>query len=201
MSSCATAASCCCASCRRAGSPRTVAHPLLLRRAVVLALAGAWAARAPAASAVPLPAEVKVGQVLPDAPMLGLNGPARRLSDFRGRPLIINVWASWCGPCVAEMASLEALAWQEHAVPFAVIGISTDDYPEKARGLLKRTNATLNHFIDRDLQLESLLGARQLPLTVLVDARGVVVEKIVGARQWDSAAAQAMVRRAFEARR
>lgn len=173
--------------------PRCVPRRRLLGALAAAGLAPAWAAPPPR------PAEVQVGQVLPDAPMLGLNGPSRRLAAFRGRPLIINVWASWCGPCVQEMASLEALAWQDHPVPFAVIGISTDDYPEKARALLQRTNATLNHYIDRELQLESLLGARQLPLTVLVDARGVVLDKIVGARQWDSAEMRARVQRAFRA--
>lgn len=172
------------------------------RRSAMLALAtGALLPRAALAQGTEkLPEEAKVGQLLQDAPMLGLNGPNRKLSDYRGRPLLINVWASWCGPCRAEMASLERLAWQEHAVPFAVIGISTDDYPERAQQLLKTTNATISHFIDRKLQLETLLGASRLPLTVLVDAHGRVVEKIYGARQWDSPESRALVRDAFSAR-
>ncbi len=172
------------------------------RRSAMLTLfAGALLPRAALAQGTEkLPEEAKVGQLLQDAPMLGLNGPNRKLSDYRGRPLLINVWASWCGPCRAEMASLERLAWQEHAVPFAVIGISTDDYPERARQLLKATNATISHFIDRKLQLETLLGASRLPLTVLVDAHGRVVEKIYGARQWDSPESRALVRDAFSAR-
>lgn len=172
------------------------------RRSTVLALtAGALLPRAALAQgSEKLPDEAKVGQLLQDAPMLGLNGPNRRLSDYRGRPLLINVWASWCGPCRAEMASLERLAWQEHPVPFAVIGISTDDYPERAQQLLRATNATISHFIDRKLQLESLLGASRLPLTVLVDAQGRVVDKVYGARQWDSPESRALVRDAFSAR-
>ena len=146
------------------------------------------------------PGEVEIGQILGDATLLGLNGPSRTLSDFRGRPLIINVWASWCGPCRQEMASLERLAWQEHAVPFAVIGISTDDYPDKARQLLKATNATISHFIDRRLQLENMLGASTLPLTVLVDAEGRVVDKIRGAKQWDGREASTLIDKAFRQR-
>lgn len=146
------------------------------------------------------PGEVEIGQTLPEATLLGLNGPTRKLSEFRGRPLIINVWASWCAPCRQEMASLERLAWQDHAAKFAVIGISTDDYPEKARGLLKHTNATISHFIDRQLQLENMLGASRLPLTVLVDASGRVVEKVYGARQWDGPEARALIDKAFQRR-
>jgi thiol-disulfide isomerase/thioredoxin len=143
------------------------------------------------------PGEVEIGQLLPEATMQGLNGPPRKLSEFRGKPLIINVWASWCGPCRQEMASLERLAWRGHASQFALIGISTDDYPEKARGLLKDTNATISHYIDRQLQLENMLGASQLPLTVLVDANGRVVEKVYGANEWDGAEALRLIGKAF----
>src|ERR1700727_2225780 len=83
----------------------------------------------PAASAN-APGEVPIGGTLRDATLQGLNGPSRKLSAFRGRPLIINVWASWCGPCREEMASLERLAWQGE--PFAIIGISTDNYADRA---------------------------------------------------------------------
>jgi thiol-disulfide isomerase/thioredoxin len=172
------------------GQPRPITFAaLLLWLAVVTTLALAKT-----------PGEVEVGETLRDATLLGLNGPSRQLSEFRGRPLIINVWASWCGPCRQEMASLERLAWQNPAAPFVVIGISTDDYPDRAQSLLRGTNATISHFIDRQLQLENMLGATQLPLTVLVDASGRVVEKVYGAKQWDGPEAQALIGKAFRVR-
>ena len=152
---------------------------------------------ASAAAANP-PAEIPIGEMLPDAALQGLNGPSRRLSDYRGKPLIINVWASCCGPCRAEMASLERLAWRNDRGDFSVIGISTDDYPERARALLNSSNATISHFIDHRLHLETLLGASRLPLTVLVAADGRVVEKVYGARAWDSPGAIAMIAEAFD---
>ncbi|WP_088287313.1 TlpA disulfide reductase family protein [Ideonella sp. A 288] len=164
------------------------------RHAVALLCAAAIGPAARAAT----PGEVMVGAVLRDATMQGLNGPAKRLSDFRGRPLIINVWASWCGPCRQEMASLERLAWSDRPERFTVIGISTDDYPDKARALLKQTNATISHFIDEKLLLENMLGADKLPLTVLVDAQGRVLEKVVGARQWDGPEAAQLISRTFK---
>ena len=167
---------------------------------VLLSALVLWAAAATGQVIAKEPDEVKVGQTLRDATLLGLNGPARKLSDFRGRPLVINVWASWCGPCRQEMASLERLAWQEHAVPFTVIGISTDDYPDNARQLLKASNATISHFIDSNLQLETMLGASRLPLTVLVDANGQVVAKIYGAKQWDGPEAKTLIGNAFQKR-
>jgi thiol-disulfide isomerase/thioredoxin len=162
-----------------------------------LAVLVVWLSTATTVAPAKTPGEVEVGQALPEATLLGLNGPSRKLSEFRGKPLIINVWASWCGPCRQEMASLERLAWQGHSSQFALIGISTDDYPEKARGLLKNTNATISHYIDRQLQLENMLGASQLPLTVLVDANGRVVEKVFGAKEWDGPEALRLIGKAF----
>ncbi len=153
-------------------------------------------ALAPLASA-DTPGEVQVGQVLPDAPMQGLNGPSRHLAEFRGRPLIINVWASWCPPCRSEMASLERLAWLDDSGPFVIIGISTDDYRDKAEAALSASNATISHFIDSNLRLENLLGASRLPLTVLVGADGHVLEKVYGARQWDGPEAIKLINGAF----
>ena len=144
------------------------------------------------------PGEVPVGGTLREATLLGLNGPSRRLDAFRGRPLIINVWASWCGPCKAEMASLERLAWRGEQ--FAIIGISTDDYADRAGTLLKHTNATISHFIDQDRQMENMLGASQLPLTVLVDADGRILKKIYGARQWDGADELRLIHETFRAK-
>ncbi|MDO9165546.1 MAG: TlpA disulfide reductase family protein [Rhodoferax sp.] len=145
------------------------------------------------------PGEVAVGSVLREATMRGLNGPDQKLSNFRGKPLIINVWASWCPPCIAEMGSLERLAWSELGLQLTVIGISTDDYPQNAKAFLTKSHATLNHYIDRQLELENMLGANRLPLTLLVDARGRVLSKIVGAREWDSPPSQQLIRNTFGA--
>jgi thiol-disulfide isomerase/thioredoxin len=153
---------------------------------------------APALTAVPVSAkEVPVGGTLPHALMSGLNGPDRNLSFFAERPLIINVWASWCGPCRMEMASLERLAWSAEASDFVVIGISTDDLRPAAMAFLRQSNASFNHYIDANLELETMLGASHLPLTVLVDAHGRIVKKIYGAQEWDSPQFKRMVRRAL----
>jgi len=143
------------------------------------------------------PGEVPVGQALREATMQGLNGPPRRLSEFRGKPLIINVWASWCGPCRQEMASLDRLAWLDVAHEFNIIGISTDDYRELALAWLKDSHATISQFIDARLQMENMLGASRLPLTVLVGADGRVLDKIYGSREWDGPDALRLIRRTF----
>ncbi|MFI4891472.1 MAG: TlpA family protein disulfide reductase [Steroidobacterales bacterium] len=142
-------------------------------------------------------AEIPVGGTLREATLQGLNGPPRKLSAYRGKPLIINVWASWCGPCRAEMQSLERLAWSGHRQEFAIIGISTDDYPQKAMSLLVTTHATISQFIDTALQMENMLGASRLPLTVLVGPDGRVLQKVYGAKEWDGPDALALIARTF----
>jgi thiol-disulfide isomerase/thioredoxin len=144
--------------------------------------------------------EVPVGGTLRDATLQGLNGPSQKLSGYRGRPLIINVWASWCGPCREEMASLERLAWRDRDQYFVIIGISTDDYADQAEGLLKNAHATISQFIDTGLQMEKMLGATRLPLTVLVDSNGRVLEKVYGARQWDGPEAVRLIDDTFHKR-
>jgi len=177
-----------------AAMPHPDAWPPTRRSALLLAVC-ALAGVAPVGAGTP--GEVATGQRLRDATLQGLNGPPRALSAYRGRPLVINVWASWCGPCRAETASLERLAWSDAGSHFTIIGISTDDRPQAARAWLKQSNATLSHFIDERLQMEQMLGATHLPLTVLVDADGRVREKIVGAREWDDDASLRLIARAF----
>ena len=142
------------------------------------------------------PGEVEVGAILREVPMRGISVPSRMLSDYRGKPLIINVWASWCGPCREEMPSLQRLA-RLGGGRFTVIGISTDDYIDRATGFVKVTGTTFDNFIDNRLVLEHMLGAERLPLTLLVDAHGRVLAKHYGAQAWDSPQALATVGKAF----
>ncbi len=145
------------------------------------------------------PGEVDVGGVLRDTRMQGLaGGPSKRFSDFRGKPLVINVWASWCGPCRQEMGSLQRLAHKYGGRQFNVIGVSTDDYPDRANGFLKAYRIQFSNFIDHELVLENMLGADRLPLTLLVDSRGMVMDKHYGAREWDSPEALTLIAKTFQ---
>lgn len=157
--------------------------------AALLALAAALGTAARAAT----PGEVPVGATLREAPLYGLTLDYRKLSDFRGKPLLINVWASWCGPCRDEMASLDRLARRHNGRQFNVIGISTDDHADRAQRFVVATGVSFDNYLDRNLVLENMLGANRLPLTVLVDARGRVLKKLYGAREWDSAANRALI--------
>ncbi len=132
------------------------------------------------------PAEIAEGSLLRAVSLDGLNTGDRPLSDYRGRPLIINVWASWCGPCRAEMGSLERLAQRYNGDAFNIIGISIDDYRDRATAFVDKAELSFDNYIDHKLFMENMLGATTIPLTVLVDADGRVLMKVRGPREWDS---------------
>ena len=132
------------------------------------------------------PGEVEVGGFLREATLRGFNGRTNTFTDFKGKPLLINVWASWCGPCRAEMGSLERLAQRYNGKEFNVIGVSTDDYVDSASAFIKQTGITFDNFLDSKLLLENMLGANTIPLTILVDAEGRVLQKARGSYEWDS---------------
>lgn len=145
----------------------------------------------------PIKGEIQIGELLPDAALSGLSVADNNLSAYRGKPLIINVWASWCGPCRDEMGSLQKLSQRAGGNQLNVIGISTDDYPEKASEFLQQSGTTFPNFIDKDLILEKMLGASRIPLTLLVDAEGRVIDKINGSQDWSSNASIELIRKAL----
>jgi thiol-disulfide isomerase/thioredoxin len=146
------------------------------------------------------PGEVDVGSVLREAPLYGFAGDFRKLSELRGKPLIINVWASWCGPCRAEMGSLERLSRRYGGKQFNIIGVSTDDDANAAAAFLARSKVTFDNYLDRNLLLENMLGANTIPLTILIDANGRVLKKIRGSKEWDSADSLELIGRTFRSK-
>jgi len=130
--------------------------------------------------------EVLEGKVLREAVLYGFGGDVRKLSEFRGKPLIINVWASWCPPCRAEMGSFERLYRRYGDKHFNLIGISTDDDSNAALGFIMKEGLTFSNYGDYRLTMENMLGADTIPLTLLIDGKGKVLKKIRGFHQWDS---------------
>ena len=132
------------------------------------------------------PGEVLVGASIPDATLNGFSGNIKKFSAYRGKPLLINVWASWCGPCREEIGSLERLSRRFGGKQINVIGISTDDDASAAAEFIKASKLTFTNYLDTNVRLENMLGANIIPLTVLVDEKGCIIEKVHGFQEWDS---------------
>jgi thiol-disulfide isomerase/thioredoxin len=147
------------------------------------------------------PGEVLEGQYLRAASLNPLlDNKPRTFADYKGKPLIINVWASWCGPCREEMGSLNRLAKRYGGRQFNVIGVSTDDDKESAQRFIRRSRVKFENFIDSNVFLENMLGANTIPLTILVDKDGKVIGKARGYHQWDSPETVAAIAEAFNIR-
>jgi thiol-disulfide isomerase/thioredoxin len=127
------------------------------------------------------------------APALAFQGPdgqPTRLAAFRGRPVLVNLWATWCGPCVVEMPSLDALAGRQTADQgLRLVAISQDS----ADGRRKVTDFFAAHrfqhlqpYLDSEMGLMFGLGLDTLPTTILYDSQGREVWRMVGMAEWQS---------------
>ena len=133
---------------------------------------------------------------------LDKNGQSLRLSAFHGRVVLINFWATWCAPCLAEMPSLNrlqiALGNEDLAgADFQVITIATGRN-ETADIESFFTNQNISHltrYRDPNLRLALALGAGSLPTTVLMDRDGFIIARLQGEADWDSEAARILIER------
>ncbi|WP_313344425.1 TlpA disulfide reductase family protein [Stenotrophomonas sp.] len=135
--------------------------------------------------AVDRPAAVpaKPGEAMPAITLPDVDGTPVDFTRFRGRPLLINVWASWCGPCVEEMPMLAAFAAAQPADGVQVLGLAIDT-PEGVRDYLDRVPVTYPIVIEQPAPDDASvrLGNAQglLPYTVLVGADGTIVRQKLG---------------------
>ena len=134
----------------------------------------------------------------PPAPrqtMVDGNGTAVSLSRFRGRVLLLNFWATWCGPCKREMPALDRLQAALGGPAFAVITISIDRKGKAVVAPWLRENglANLPLYLDPGRRLFRAFGGTGLPTSYVIDHRGRVAGVIIGPAEWDSAAAKAFL--------
>jgi peroxiredoxin len=121
-----------------------------------------------------------VGEPAPDFTLRTVDGQTVSLSDFRGKPVMVNFWATWCGPCQVEMP-LFRQAYTDHAGELVVLAVDVQEAPEDVRGFVKRNDLTFPVVLDRDGLVSTLYRVRGLPTTFFVDRDGIVVEAHRGA--------------------
>lgn len=138
---------------------------------------------------------VRIGDQAPDFSLQDLRGESMRLSHFRGKVVLLNFWATWCGPCLIEMPALEQLYQRFARKDFEILAISTD--PQGAavtRPFQRERGLTFPILHDPDMHVGLTYGVRTLPLSFVVDRRGVIRKKIFGARDWNSPEAHDLIR-------
>jgi thiol-disulfide isomerase/thioredoxin len=130
---------------------------------------------------------------LTDIAFLAEGGREVRLSEFKGKPVVLNLWATWCAPCVEEMPSLDRL--QRDFPSIQVIAVSLDKQgEEKVRAFLAENGLThLKIYADPSMKALSTLGVPGLPATILIASDGSEVGGVNGAYDWDAPEARAAV--------
>jgi thiol-disulfide isomerase/thioredoxin len=132
----------------------------------------------------------------PDGVFVTADGSSHHLSEFKGRGMVVNLWATWCAPCVAEMPSLEALSKALAPQDIAVLPLSSDrGGADSVRAWFDRHDITaLPVLLDPKGALARAFNARGIPTTVVINTSGLVVARLEGAADWSDAAAQRLVR-------
>ena len=110
----------------------------------------------------------------PDFTLQSRDGDTVKLSELRGQVVLINFWASWCGPCRQEMPLLEALHQRYNRLGFTLLGVNVDSNSRDAETLLKDTPVTFPVLFDNKNQISKLYDVVAMPSTVLVDRNGNV---------------------------
>ena len=106
------------------------------------------------------------------------------LSKLRGRVVVLNLWATWCAPCIEELPSL--LALQKQMPELAIVAVSMDQDPDVYKRFLVDHHVDLLTVRDEDQKVNALYGTVQIPETYIIDKQGVLRRKFIGAQVWTS---------------
>jgi thiol-disulfide isomerase/thioredoxin len=135
----------------------------------------------------------KRGKAMVPTAFTAPDGKPVTLAAFKGKPVLVNLWATWCGPCVKEMPSLDRLAKRSAGKLQVVVVNQTDEPAAIAKWWVPRQFAMLQPYRDEDGKLGFDFESGVLPTTVLYDAEGKEVWRIVGGMDWDGAQAKGLL--------
>ncbi|RLA24922.1 MAG: TlpA family protein disulfide reductase [Gammaproteobacteria bacterium] len=114
------------------------------------------------------------GQSAPDFVLKSSSGNNLRLSEYRGDVVMINFWATWCGPCRQEMPLLDDLYGRYQRVGFTLLGVNIDDDSRRAMKMIEELGVNFPVLFDESKDVSKLYAVEAMPVTVLVDREGTV---------------------------
>lgn len=134
---------------------------------------------------MPAPVAEQPEQTLGGAPAFAekdLEGKEITLASFKGRVLVLDFWATWCGPCISAMPAIQHLADSFKGKPVDVVGVSVDrpGMEVQIRRVLEQKKNTMRQIIDSDSSMGNAYGAEAIPLVVIIDQKGVIRHRHVG---------------------
>ncbi len=149
---------------------------LLLIPVLVIGAAGCSSSPESAAPSVP-------DRSAPDFQLQSLDGQSVSLSSLRGSPVMINFWASWCGPCRAEMPFIQAVfedeEWTQQGL--VILAINIGESSSTAREFMEDNGLTFTVLLDRDQSVAQNYGVRAIPTTLFIDKNGIIKYREIGA--------------------
>jgi peroxiredoxin len=146
-----------------------------------------------------VPDPVGRGAVAPAFTLPQRPGPGETsLASLRGQVVLLNFWATWCEPCEREMPAMQRLHESLGPQGLRLVAVSVDESGDVVDEFRKRFGLTFETLLDADKQVATEYQTFRFPETLLIGRDGVVVERYVGPREWDSPLYQARIRRLLE---
>jgi len=134
--------------------------------------------------------QIKTGKSAPDFNLPDLDGTMVRITDYKGKVVLLNIWATWCPPCVEEMPSMENLYKELNKDGFEILAISIDaSGADTVRAFMKKHKLSFKTLVDPKGTIQRQYQTTGIPESIIIDKNGKIVEKIIGPRNWDSAEA------------
>ena len=127
------------------------------------------------------PSTAVIGQAAPNFELQNLDGQSVSLNDLKGKPVLINFWATWCGPCVSEMPYIQEIYDEWSGKGLIVLAINIGDSSSEAEQFLQNHNLSLPVLLDTGKVVARRYNIRGIPTTFFIDKDGIIQEKIIGA--------------------
>jgi peroxiredoxin len=144
---------------------------------------------------------VDVGQVAPDFKAKNLKGGLTTLSQYRGKVVMVNFWATWCGPCLAEMPSMEAMYQRYPRGDFEILAVSIDTIGEPpVHAFVQELNLSFPILMDSQFILNDYYQVRVVPTSILIDRKGIVSQRVLGAKDWTNPDARILLEKLIQAK-
>jgi peroxiredoxin len=131
-------------------------------------------------------ADVAVGQVVPDFTLTDMEGRSVTLSQYRGKVVFLNFWATWCPPCREEMPAMERLHGVFEGQDFVMLAINVEQDLAPVRAYLDKNPHSFTVLLDQQGTVQNLYRVFRFPETFLLDQEGRLVERFLGVRDWSS---------------
>ncbi len=128
---------------------------------------------------------VDVGDRAPDFNLTADDGSGMSLSDYRGKYVLLNFWATWCPPCVQEMPSLSTVHDRFQRDGLVVLGVSVDEEKEAYDRFLEIRPVSFPTARDPERSVSTIYGTAKYPETYLIDPEGIVIRKYIGPEDWN----------------